>query len=251
MVTINSNPQYDSWAKIYNEYWGLKYCQHNLPPFEKLLQQYKILEGANILDLCCGTGHIAQELIEQGYQVTGLDISEPMLQYARENAPNARFIHDDARFFNLPPTFHAVISSSASLNDIISIEDLQKVFMQVHDSLVVDGIFLFGLKLEDGYKSWNGKIAEGDVKHDFAWSCRYSHNLKEKTGEFTITIFQPLGDNWQRLDINNVVRAYSQAEVIPALKNVGFTDINVYDEEGNIANDQCNSYAIFSGRKQS
>ena len=73
-------------------YWGAKYCENNLPQFAKLLQTYHILQGVNILDLCCSTGQIAQRLIEQGYQVTGLDLSEAVLQYARENAPNAQFI---------------------------------------------------------------------------------------------------------------------------------------------------------------
>ncbi|MBD0386350.1 MAG: methyltransferase domain-containing protein, partial [Nostoc sp. C3-bin3] len=83
MLTINPNATYDPWAKIYNDYWGLRYCQIILPAFEKLLQQYNIQPEADILDLCCGTGHMVEHLIEQGYQVTGLDISEGMLQYAR------------------------------------------------------------------------------------------------------------------------------------------------------------------------
>ena len=133
----------------------------------------------------------------------------------------------------------------------MSIEELQQVFTQVYNALLANGIFMFGLNLEDGYKSWNGKIAEGDVKDDFAWACCYSHNQEEKIGEFKVTIFEKVGKYWERLDINNLARAYSQSDVLSALKNSGFTDINIYDEQGNIVDFQYNSYAIFSGRKQS
>ena len=37
----------------------------------------------SVLDLCCGTGLLASELIERGYRVTGVDASEAMLALAR------------------------------------------------------------------------------------------------------------------------------------------------------------------------
>lgn len=59
--------------------------------------------GARALDVCCGTGDIAQRLAQAGAQVTGLDFSAPMLEVARErNARNAaamaapEFIQGDA-----------------------------------------------------------------------------------------------------------------------------------------------------------
>ncbi|MBD2529852.1 class I SAM-dependent methyltransferase [Nostoc flagelliforme FACHB-838] len=251
MVALNINSKYDSWARIYNQYWGARYCENNLPPFEQLLQEYQIYKGASILDLCCGTGHMAQHLIEQGYKVTGLDISEAMLRYARENAPNAQFILDDARFFKLPPSFDAVISPSGSLNHIMTIEELQQVFTKVYNALLDNGVFLFALNLEDGYTSWNGVITDGDVKDDFAWACCDSYNSREKIGQFKITIFQLVEKVWQRFDINNLVRAYSQGEISSALECVGFKNINVYERNGNLANSECNDFAIFVGHKQS
>jgi SAM-dependent methyltransferase len=249
MVTINMDSKYDSWARIYNQYWGARYCENNLPPFEKLLQTYDIHQGANILDLCCGTGHMAQHLIEQGYQVTGLDISKSMLQYARQNAPQAQFILDDARYFNLPSTFNAVISPSGSLNHMMTIKDLRQVFAKVYNALLDNGVFLFGLNLEDGYKSWNGAISDGDVQDDFAWACCDHYDPVEKIGQFTITIFQLSDKVWQRFDINNLVKAYSQVEVLSTLEDVGFKNINVYDRNGELADSDFHEFAIFTARK--
>lgn len=250
MVTQNVDSKYDSWAWIYNQYWGLRYCQSNLPPFEKLLLQYNIYSEANVLDLCCGTGHMAQRLIEKGYQVTGIDISEAMLKYARENAPNAQFLCDDVRNFDLKSTFDAVISPSGSLNHMMSIEELKQVFIKVYNSLLDNGIFLFGLNLEDGYASWNG-ISDGDIQDNYAWACCDSYNPVEKLGQFKITIFQLIEKRWQRFDITNIVRAYSQAEILSTLETVGFKDINIYEENGNLAKYEANTFAIFAARKPS
>ena len=251
MITVNTNSKYDSWARIYNQYWGARYCENNLPPFEKLLHTYHVHQGANLLDLCCGTGHMAQHLIEQGYQVTGLDISEEMLRYARQNASTAQFILDDARFFNLPPTFDAVISPSGSLNHMMTIEEMQQVFTQVYNALLDNGVFLFGLNLEEGYLTWNGAISDGDVKEDFAWACCDNYDPIKKIGSFKITIFQLFEQVWQRFDINNLVRVYSQGEIVSALDCVGFQDINVYDRNGSSVDSEFNEFSIFAGCKQS
>src|SRR5437660_12696185 len=43
-------------------------------------------KGGPLLDLACGTGRIALRLAEQGYQVTGVDISAPMIEWGRHKA---------------------------------------------------------------------------------------------------------------------------------------------------------------------
>ncbi|MEH2088172.1 class I SAM-dependent methyltransferase [Nostoc sp.] len=78
---------YDVYARIYNERNGQSLCEMALQPLEKLLLPH-LSPGAHILDLCCGTGQLAQQLNLKGYKVTGIDISEGMLDYAQKNAPD-------------------------------------------------------------------------------------------------------------------------------------------------------------------
>lgn len=65
---------------------------------------------------------------------------------------NSEFIFDDARFFKLPSTFHAIVSTNYGLNHVIKFEELLCVFQNVYESLLVNGLFMFGitvsLKLE-------------------------------------------------------------------------------------------------------
>lgn len=49
--------------------------------------------GQTVLEIGCGTGTLAALMTARGAAVTGIDISEPMLAVARENAPEAELYH--------------------------------------------------------------------------------------------------------------------------------------------------------------
>ena len=52
--------------------------------------------GDRVLDSCCGTGDLAIAASAAGGQVTGLDFSRPMLERARQKAPDLEWIEGDA-----------------------------------------------------------------------------------------------------------------------------------------------------------
>jgi len=67
--------------------------------------------GAPVLDLGCGAGEpIAAHLAAQGFAVTGLDASAPMLSLARARVPQARFIEGDMRGLALDTSFAAILA---------------------------------------------------------------------------------------------------------------------------------------------
>lgn len=67
-------------------------------------------DGGHILDLGCGAGEpVAQYLIEQGYEVTGVDFAAPMLDIARVRFPNARWVHADMRALDLGEQFAGIV----------------------------------------------------------------------------------------------------------------------------------------------
>ncbi|HAA31908.1 MAG TPA: class I SAM-dependent methyltransferase [Cyanobacteria bacterium UBA8553] len=242
--------KYDAFARIYHEEWGQEQSEWALQPLEKLLIPH-LPKDAHIFDLCCGTGQLSQQLLLKGYRVTGLDGSEAMLHYARQNAPEAHFILGDARFFEFPPTYQAVISMSASLNHVTSIEELTGVFHNVHTALLADGLFVFDLNLEERYQSllWNGSMG-GNVTDKYAWAVRQSYEPEEKIGTIATTTFQLIEENWQRSDMTWMVKGYSRVEVESALENVGFVDIRISDAERDFAIEGKAGNAYFVCRKR-
>jgi SAM-dependent methyltransferase len=186
--------------------------------------------NAAILDLCCGTGQLAQALTERGYQVTGLDGSKEMLSFARENAPAASFILDDARTFTLPATYHLAVSMFDSLNHVLTPGELTAVFSNVRTALLGGGLFVFDLNTEEGYKAnWNGFF--GIVEDDHVGIILNSYSQEEHIAKFEATIFR-LEHHWQRSDITLPERCYSEGEVRLALGAAGFVNIVAYEYDG-------------------
>jgi len=112
-----------------------------------------------VLDLCCGAGHLAVHFLENGYSVVGLDLSESMLEYARENtgrfseSGQARFVKADAGDFTLTERFGLVVSTYDSLNHLESEQTLISCFKCVRE--VSSGYFIFDINTRKGLRSWN------------------------------------------------------------------------------------------------
>ena len=66
--------------------------------------------AASILDLGCGAGiPAARDLVERGFNVTGIDASNGQIERARRNVPEANFILADmASVLFAPETFNAI-----------------------------------------------------------------------------------------------------------------------------------------------
>lgn len=54
------------------------------------------VSGRDLLDICCGTGELAEIASQRGAHVTGLDFAEPMVQIARARLPSSQFEVGDA-----------------------------------------------------------------------------------------------------------------------------------------------------------
>lgn len=69
--------------------------------------------GERILDLGCGTGHLTARISASGAEVVGLDSSVAMIEEARKNYPDIRFVVGDGTDFHFDQPFDAVFSNAA------------------------------------------------------------------------------------------------------------------------------------------
>lgn len=217
---------YDQFAWFYNKYWGGEFSRPALAIMNIVLLPH-LPERARILDLCCGTGQISAGLVEKGYRVTGLDGSEAMLGFARQNAPDACFIQGDARDFRFDHPFDAVISPFDSLNHLMTTDDLGRVFRNVIDALEADGIFFFDLNLEEELESQGNSI--NIVGDDHACIVNAVYDPVEKLKRYDVTMFRLDGDVWRRSDISLHQRYHETREVLRALAEAGFHRVRTYD----------------------
>jgi SAM-dependent methyltransferase len=243
---------YDPFAWMYNQHWGNSFLPMVLPIMENLVLS-KLHKNTRILDICCGTGQMAQQLKNLGYKVTGIDGSPEMLKYARENAHGVVFLQADARSFQLPQKYHAVISIFDSLNHIMSIKELKSVFSCTYNTLRNGGLFMFDLNTEAGYfNEWSGDFTI--VEDDHVCVVRSTYSTTKRTAIFDATIFRLIDDSWYRNDVTLYQKCYAPARVKSALKSAGFTDIEVYGfdwESGMKSLDKDARRAFFLCRKSS
>jgi ubiquinone/menaquinone biosynthesis C-methylase UbiE len=89
-----------------------------------------------ILDLACGEGAFAVAMAKKGFHMTGVDLSPPMLQLARERAEkeNAKveFLLQDMRHLTFEERFELVTCWYDSLNYLLQLEDSEKAFAGVY-----------------------------------------------------------------------------------------------------------------------
>ena len=220
---------YDLLAWFYNKYWTI----HAPELFADVLDEYflpSLPENADILDLCCGTGQICAKLSADGYKVTGLDISEKMLNIAAVNAPSAEFVHADARYFILTEKFDAVFSMFDSINHMLSLDDLLLCFESVKQALKPGGLFLFDVNDAEVFSEiWENGFTM--VEDDNICIMKPVFEPESGLAVYSITMLNAEGNLWYRKDATVYEQCHSPEEITKTLYKAGFSNIRVLEGE--------------------
>jgi SAM-dependent methyltransferase len=217
---------YDNFAWLYNKEWT--FFGDNIFPGLKAIAGDTLPDGARILDLCCGTGQLAKVLTEKGYQVTGIDGSARMLRYARKNAPGARFMAKDARFFRLSREYDAAFSTFDALNHVMTLKELERVFDNVFTCLVSGGIFIFDMTTQKHFEVITRNFKDIREKPGFLFFMRTDYDAEKKLGQWKMTLFRREGKLWKRSEIVLYQTWYPIAELKSSLEMAGFTGIRAH-----------------------
>jgi SAM-dependent methyltransferase len=93
---VGPEPQYEAFADAFLAHAsdGLYNAHYDRPACLRLLGD---VSGRTVLDVACGPGLYAAELVTRGARVIGLDLSPRMVELARERVPSGDFrVHDVA-----------------------------------------------------------------------------------------------------------------------------------------------------------
>ena len=140
------------------------FARNAAPGVLSLLRRNGIREGL-VVDLGCGSGIWARELLSAGYQVLGVDISPAMTALARENAPDATFVTASFHDVKLPACV-AVTALGECFNYAFDqtngVRALQQLFGKVHTALVPRGVLVFDVALVKTPALRRRSFVEGD-----------------------------------------------------------------------------------------
>ncbi len=94
-----------------------------------------------MLELGCGTGHWSAYFIDQGFGLTGIEISEAMLKLALQKELNADFIQADSQDIPFGDESFAVVSSITMLEFV---DNQDSVFQEIYRVLKPGGWLILG-----------------------------------------------------------------------------------------------------------
>jgi SAM-dependent methyltransferase len=187
------------------------------PVIAMLLRDAGILRGL-VVDLGCGNGITSRALVEAGYDVLGIDASEPFLRRARREAPGARF--RQGSFLDEPlPECSAVIAVGEVL--AYTQRSLGPVFRRAHRALRPGGLFVFDLPAP-GQVPGGGPLRSWRQGED--WAILFQNTEHPRRRELTrrMTTFRRTERGWRRGRETHVQRLHPPPEVAERLRRLGF-----------------------------
>jgi SAM-dependent methyltransferase len=102
-------------------------------------------ERLEILDVGCGTGRVLARLVQAGHKGTGIDISEPMLEYARFQHPELDIAYGDMRSFNLGKSFDVITCVGSTFTYNLSNADVHKSLENFRKHLRDEGLLVLDI----------------------------------------------------------------------------------------------------------
>jgi len=193
---------YDLFAKHYDTVMGEPKAK--VAFIEKSINQHKP-NAKKVLEIACGTGSVLK-LLENKYQVFGLDLSLGMLSLAKKKVKTGKFFHQDMTKFKINEKFDVILCVFDSINHLLKFNQWQQVFSKVNQHLADGGIFIFDMNMQkkldrhirekpwnhwfgknllimgvtdagNKVSNWNVKVFEHQKKNTFKM---YEENIKEK-----------------------------------------------------------------------
>lgn len=169
---------YSDFAYVYDT------LMHRDIDYEKwadYIENIFILNDVNpdlVCDLACGTGNMTIPLAKRGYDMTGVDISEDMLNIARNKSENLNILYLNQSLENLDlyGTMGAFICMIDGLNYILPPKSLLKLFTKIKTCFLDDGgIFIFDISTEYKFKNVIGTntFIHSDKNIFYSWQNRF------------------------------------------------------------------------------
>lgn len=159
----------------------------------RLLKVVSSLGGTprKIADLACGTGGISNALARRGYDVVGVDLSQPMLSIAQDKAHEehlkVQYLLQDMTSFQLHRPVDMITMINDGINYLTTEHALKALFCAMATALPPGGLAL--LEYSTPYKLenvlGNNVIAESDEEISMIWENDFDISTRLLTMQLT------------------------------------------------------------------
>lgn len=211
--------------EIISKYYDLMYVndesyQAEVNKVVSLVEQYKKSKGNTLLDIACGTGAQAAYL-QSHFMITGIDISNEMLEVAENKIENAIFINADMCDFNLNNQYDVIVNLYGSIGQAESLEHMQMSMNCVFKHLKQGGVFI--LTPWSTKESFNEALVCRTKTFDLSGFCRMETVKRDSNEKIRIDYHHLISDN---LDVTyykhtNFITLFSESEYETSIQNAG------------------------------
>ena len=160
---------FQDYAYYYNAFYKDKDYIGEAKQVDSILRNY----GNNvkyIINFGCGTGNHDIELAGMGYQCTGIDMSQMMIDIARENVAknggDIEFSVNDIRKYRADKRYDAVISLFHVMSYQNTNDDILKALQSARTALNSGGILLFDVWYGPGVLSDKPTVRVKEIRDD-------------------------------------------------------------------------------------
>lgn len=211
---------------------------------DKLLEiAYSVgLKGNRVLDVATGTGKMACQFQQRGFDVKGCDLSPAMLKQAelKPGFTSQDFFVADMRTLPECGTFDLVVVVDDALNYCQSISELRMTFESIYKVLESGGLFIADLNTLRAYVEDFSKIVITDEPDFyFVWHGDTPKDFKSGgSASLKITLFNLSGDTYDKyvsihhqthFAIRIVLRSLKEAKLQP-VSILGINSDGTFDE---------------------
>ncbi|MHB8635168.1 MAG: class I SAM-dependent DNA methyltransferase [Fimbriimonadaceae bacterium] len=181
-----------------------------------------------LLDVCCGTGTVAEMLVREGFEVSGFDISAAMIERARAKAQRKKldieYWVSDAANVQLNREFDAAYSFFDSLNNITEPSRLQSALTRIGSHLPTDGSLIFDLNTAYSFEArmFDQQNLSRRARLRYKWVGEWDADHQ------IITVHMRFWRDDKEFEEVHRQRAYDESEVRAMLQAAGFRDIRTY-----------------------
>jgi SAM-dependent methyltransferase len=192
--------------------------------------------GRAMIEIGCGSGHLAPRFEQAGYAYNGLDLSADMLALAQKKSPASSFMQVDMRHFDLPEPVNGAIMTGRTISYLLHNRDVYDCFVSVRRNLTPGGLFCFDFidasrflprlrpeekivhrATHDGRSFFRESFWKPNLEYGwgFDWKSTYFEETDTKSA--------PIGED------QSTIRAFTKDEIFLFLQLAGFEVVSCTD----------------------
>lgn len=224
---------YQRFALFYTKGQYPAFSQQVADLIPSCCERYKLAHKGKLLDVACGEGTFAVQMAAAGWDVTGIDQSDEMLQFAKQHAEERKvkvnLEKKDMRDLDFSPSFDLATCLYDALNYILEEIDLKLTFAGVNHCLKPGGYFIFDINTIRGLAvAWvrQSSYVMQDTE-DLVEFHRPTFDYEKQIASLKITGFIKQKKLWERIDEIHQERGYPIALLKNLLRETGFEVMDV------------------------